>query len=63
MHVAEVSISRPALPVTKLSDYAMHYRFPILEALKVIFKREYVFTVEAFPWYFVRLSVWPQIQS
>ena len=49
MHVAEVSISRPALPVTKLSDYAMHYRFPILEALKVIFKREYVFTVEAFP--------------
>ena len=49
MHVAEVSISRPALPVTKLSDYAMHYRFPILEALKVIFKIEYVFTVEAFP--------------
>ena len=38
MHVAEVSISRPALPVTKLSDNAMYYRFPTLEALKVIFK-------------------------
>ena len=49
MHVTEVSISRPTLPVTKLSDYAMYYLFPILEALKVIFRIEYVFTVEAFP--------------
>ena len=37
-----------ALPETKLSDNAMHCRFPILEALKVIFEIEYALQLRLF---------------